>query len=105
MDVPIAPTVAVLRAALNQLLALKSQYYGESGLYNALYQSNLTVGDLNIVNGEAIIYLEGTFLQGGTCDSPRIQAQLEQTALQFSTVSSVSIYINNKPLKTLLSGQ
>ncbi len=40
VEVPIAPTVGVLRAALNQLLSLKSSYYGQSGLYTALYQSD-----------------------------------------------------------------
>ena len=37
-------TQGVLKAALEYLLAQKSQYYGQSGLYNALYQSNLPRG-------------------------------------------------------------
>lgn len=100
----IPPTQAPLRAALNELLAIRDQYYGLSGLYNALYQADLTVGDVTIdSNGLATIHLSGTLMLGGTCDSPRAQAQLEYTALQFSTVRSVQIFINDVPLADWLS--
>ena len=101
----IPPTEGILRAALDHLLAQKDQYYGQSGLYNALYQSDLVVRDVTIVDGEARIYLTGALMQGGECDSPRIQAQLEQIALQFSTVQTVAIFINDVPLADALSLQ
>ena len=101
----IPPTEGILRAALDHLLAQKDQYYGQSGLYNALYQSDLVVQDVTIVDGEARIYLTGALMQGGECDSPRIQAQLEQTAFQFSTVQAVTIFINDVPLADALSLQ
>jgi hypothetical protein len=103
VTVPIAPTTGVLRAALNKLLSIKTKDYGESGLYNALYQSNLTAGNIVINNGLATIQLSGTLTLGGECDSPRVKAQLEEIALQFSTVSSVNIFVNGAPLDTLLS--
>jgi hypothetical protein len=98
-------TTGMLRAALTSLLAIHNQYYGESGLYNALYQSHLAVGDVTISSGTATIHLSGTLTLGGECDSPRVEAQLKQTALQFSTVHSVSIFINDRPLEDLLSGR
>lgn len=101
----IQKTQAPLTAALNLLLAQKSQYYGESGLYNALYQSNLRIGSIS-QNGTAwTIRLTGSLVLGGTCDGPRVKAQLEQTALQFSTVKSVRYYVNGQPLESLLSGK
>jgi hypothetical protein len=103
MEKQITPTLGVLRAALNELLKLQGmQYYGESGLYNALYQSKLTVKDVAIVNGEAQIYLQGSLTLGGECDNPRVDEQLKAIALQFSTVKSVSIYINGTPLAKFL---
>lgn len=100
----IAPTRGVLRAALTELLSLKDQYFGESGLYNALYQSNLSVSDLTIdAQGTAIIQLTGQMALGGTCDAPRVKAQLEYTAFQFSTVKAVNITINGTPLDQALS--
>lgn len=99
----ITPTTAPLKAAMQELLAQKSQYYGQSGLYNALYQSNLSVQNVSIDNGIATINLSGTLQLGGTCDSPRVQAQLEQTALQFPTVNKADIFINGKLLKDALS--
>jgi hypothetical protein len=103
VEMQITPTLGVLRAALTELLKLKGkQYYGESGLYNALYQSNLTIKDVTIVNGEAQIYLQGALTLGGECDNPRVEEQLTAIALQFSTVKSVSVYINGTPLSKLL---
>lgn len=103
IQVPIAPTRGVLRAALVELLSLKEAYYGQSGLYNVLYQSDLKLDSVSIEQGKAIIHLSGTLMVAGVCDNPRVEAQLEETALQFSTVSKVTIFINGKPLEEVLS--
>jgi hypothetical protein len=104
VEVEIEPTVAPLTAALNKLLSIEDQEYGQSGLYNALYQSDLTLDDVRIVEGEAVIELSGTLTLGGVCDEPRVRAQLEQTALQYLTVDRVSVFVNGTPLDELLSG-
>jgi LysM repeat protein len=98
VQVTIAPTNAPLTAALQALLAIDDQYYGQSGLYNALYQSDLYVDDVQIVNHEAIVHLSGSVTVGGVCDEPRVQAQLRETILQFSTVDSASIFVNGTQL-------
>jgi Sporulation and spore germination len=98
-------TKAPLTAALNELLSLHDQNYGQSGLYNSLYQSHLRLESVAIAGGVATIKLTGTLLLGGVCDDPRVDAQLTNTALQFSTVHSVDISLNGKPLKDYLSGK
>jgi hypothetical protein len=103
VQVEIAPTLGVLRAAMQTLLSQKDRFYGQSGLYNALYQSNLRVESIAIVQGEAQVHLTGTLTLGGECDNPRVESQLVETAGQFSTVKTVSIYINGKALKDVLS--
>jgi hypothetical protein len=103
VQVEIQPTQGVLKAALVALLSVKEQYYGQSGLYNALYQSDLQVESVSIDNGKASVYLTGTLLMGGECDIPRVQAQLVQTVLQFPTVTEAAIFINGKPLADALS--
>ncbi len=100
---PIAATAGVLRAALESLFAIKDTYYGSSGLYNALAQSDLHTAGITIANGVATIHLTGTVTMGGECDIPRVEAQLTETALQFSTVKIVSIFVNGRPLKDVLS--
>ena len=103
--IDIEPTAAPLTAALNRLLSLKEPQFGQSGLYNALYQSNLTLQSATIVNREAIISLSGELLLGGICDDPRLQAQLEYTALQYDTVDTVTILLNGQPLPTQINGR
>lgn len=103
VTVTIPSTQGVLRAALEKLLSIKQQFYGESGLYNALYQSDLQLKSVTIDQGKAIIHLTGTLMLGGVCDNPRVAAQIEQTALQFSTVSDVAVFLNDTPLEEVLS--
>ena len=103
VQVEIPSTQEVLQSALDSLLSIKTQYYGESGLYNALYQSDLQIESLNIADGVATVKLIGTLLIGGVCDNPRIQVQLEQTVLQFPTISKAEIFINGKSLTDALS--
>lgn len=98
-------TQAVLKAALNELLSLKSQYYGESGLVNSLYQSNLKLDDVYIIGGKATVKLSGIISLAGVCDSPRVEAQLNSTVLQFPTVKESEIFVNGKPLSDILSGK
>jgi hypothetical protein len=103
VTVTIPHTQGVLRAALEKLLSIKQQFYGESGLYNVLYQSDLQLKSVTIDQGKAIIHLTGTLMLGGVCDNPRVAAQIEQTALQFSTVNDVAAFINDTPLEEVLS--
>jgi len=102
-NVEVPYTTGVLRSAMTKLLSIKDQNYGQSGLYNALYQSRLKVSSLSLKNGVATIHLTGKMTLGGECDVPRVQSQLEETALQFSTVEKVTIYINNVALTKALS--
>jgi len=103
VEVAVEPTQAVLRAALTALLNLPSDItYGQSGLYNALYLSDLKIDSLDIVDREAIINLSGSLVTGGECDIPRIEAQLTAAALQFSTIDTVTIYVNGTLLQDLL---
>ena len=99
----IPTTNAVLRASLNDLLSVHEQDYGQSGLYNALYQSTLKVDDITLIAAKATIYLSGKVLLGGVCDNPRFDAQIKETALQFSTVRQVSVFVNKIPLEQILS--
>jgi hypothetical protein len=103
VTVTIPRTQGVLKAALEKLLSAKQQFYGESGYYNALYQSDLQVASVVIEQGKAIIHLTGSLMLGGTCDAPRVEAQIEQTALQFPTVSDVAVFVNDVPLEEVLS--
>ncbi len=96
-------TQAVLQVSLMQLFSLNDQYYGESGLYNSLYRSDLQVDSAVVENGKAIIRLSGQISLGGTCDNPRVEGQIRATAMQFATVKTVEIFLNDQPLSEALS--
>ncbi len=100
----VEPSAAPLKAAIEKLLSLKEQNFGQSGLYNSLYQSNLKLDQVVIdATGSAVIKLSGTIALGGVCDNPRFKSQLEETALQFPTVKTLMIYINDNTLDEALS--
>ena len=96
-------TTGILRASLDELLSLRERIYGQSGLFNVLYQSQLKVESVALVNAKATIHLSGTLRLSGVCDNPRVEAQIEQTALQFSTVKDVEVFLNNITLQKALS--
>lgn len=73
-----------VKAALEALFAIEGSDYGESGLYNALYQSDITVGAVAVGNGNSPdatvdVSLSGSIISGGTCDDPRIEEQIRAT--------------------------
>lgn len=103
--IDIEPTNTPMTAAINRLLSLNEQYYGQSGLYNALYQSNLALQGINITEREAVINLTGELIVSGVCDEPRVLAQLERTALQYDTIDNVTILLNGQTLPSQLSGR
>jgi len=90
-------------AAMEALLAIKDETYGESGLYNALYQSDLTFTSFEQSGDTAKVKLTGTLKLGGACDNPRVRAQLEQTLKNAAAVDKVQIIINGTALEQLLS--
>ena len=96
-------TAAPLRAALDALLAERQRRVTSDQLYNALAAADLRVERVAIENGVATIDLSGQLSLGGVCDSPRVEAQLQETALQFPTVTTVSITLNGAPLHDALS--
>ncbi len=97
-----------VKAAVTALLAIKEQYYGESGLYSALYQSNLTVNDVTMSGGDNVevsIDLTGTITSGGACDGPRITEQLVETVrAQASNITTVNVSVDGVDLAMVLSG-
>lgn len=104
--IPVKRTVSgtnVLQAALTELLHYNQQYFGESGLYNALYQSRLQVEDIQIEDAVATVKFIGEVSVGGVCDVPRFEEQIKSTILQFPMISQTEVFINNRPLKDFFS--
>lgn len=96
-------TQTVLKAAMEQLISIKDASYGSSGLSNPLSQSSLNFVSASIDNSKATVKFTGNLVLPGECGDARIQAQFEETALQFPTVQNVDILINGTNLHDLIS--
>lgn len=99
------PGLELTLLSIQRLLALGDQFYGESGLYNALYQSDLNVVSLEMEDHVAALHLSGELVLGGVCDNPRVLAQLTRTLTHNPDIESAQVFVNDVPLEDLLSGQ
>ena len=99
----ITKSQGILVAALTEQLSQKDQYYGESGLYNALSGSSLKVEKATITGGVADVRLTGSLSLGGVCDDPRVEEMLKAVVMQFPTVKQANISLNGVPLHEALS--
>lgn len=106
VKVPGSPTAEEApETAITALLDIEEEQYGQSGLTNTLAKSNLSFESLTVEDGTATLNLSGDLSLAGTCDSPRVEAQLEQTLIQFDTIDTVDVIIDGTPLSELLSSQ
>ncbi len=96
-------TDSVIKSTFTRLLSDKNQYYGESGLYNVLYRSNLSYVSSSVSGDTVTVNLTGDLSLGGECDNPRVQATLEMTAVTAAGVKKAAIFVNSKPLSEVLS--
>lgn len=105
--IPVSEEIVVsgdpIQESIEKLLSIKNSDIQDQGLYTAFSNSKLSVEKVEIDGTVAKIYLTGNLSLGGVCDSPRVQNQLEKTALQIPEVQTVEIYINNIPLAEILS--
>jgi len=91
---------ARIEAALEELFSIETALYGESGLYNALSSSSISVVSVDEEeNGDVNVALTGALLSAGTCDDPRIEEQIKQTiAANAETNANISVTINGQDL-------
>jgi hypothetical protein len=94
----IKKTPAPLAAAIRELLSTPQHPDGSPNLENFWKGRNLRVKSVVISNRTATIYLTGEVFVAGICDEPRIESQIQETALQFPTVKKVKVFIGKRTL-------
>lgn len=101
---PVNPTDRPIQVALQELFAVKEQILGQSGLYNALWQSHLQVLSVAVNgNGVATVSIIGQVQMGGVCDTPRFKGQIVQTVLAAPGVKGAAVFINGQSIDQVLS--
>ena len=102
----IEKTTAPLTIALYILFDIDAE--DANGLFSFIARTNDTLkfDRATVVDGTANVYLTGE-LSGlaGVCDDPRAAIQIEETALQFPTVTRVQIYLNEEPTTLVPDGR
>ena len=87
-------------AALNALFSNHNQYV--DGLYNPIYESRLKAKGVEVVGGDVVVRLGGSFVRPkDKCESQRMHDQIWYTISQFSATRAV-VYLNNALLGDLL---
>ncbi len=102
VDRSVAKTAAPLTAALRELLSTPQHLDGAPGLENFWKGRRLKLQSVVLRNGTATIRLSGELSVAGICDEPRIEAQIEATAKQFSTVKRVKVFVNDQTLRNAI---
>lgn len=91
-------------SALQFLLANRDTYYGQSGLYDALAKSILSISRFEEHETSMTVELTGKLILSGVCDNPRVKEQLLATIRQSAKSDiPVTIRINGILLDDLLS--
>jgi hypothetical protein len=89
-----------LRTALAILLGGGST---PDGLYNSLDNSALKYLSAYFDGTTVVVNLTGTIRPGGTCDIPRLEAQLTHTAVSAVGAARAEIYVDGRRLADVLS--
>jgi hypothetical protein len=89
-----------LRAAFGVLLG-----GGDSpdGLYNSLHNSALDYVSAYFDGTTVVVNLTGTIRPGGSCDIPRLEAQLTHTAVSAVGAARAEVYVDGRRLAEVLS--
>jgi hypothetical protein len=78
-----------IAAAVNAMIG-----YEHPELYNVYEGLDMSVADVQLINGVATVNISGTFQVGGVCDEPRVIEQVAETATQFEGVDRAVVLIN-----------
>ncbi|CAN7579922.1 GerMN domain-containing protein [Arthrobacter sp. LjRoot14] len=89
-----------LRAALGVLLGSGDS---PAGLYNSLHNSTLDYVSAYFDGTTVVVNLTGTIRPGGTCDLPRLEAQLTHTAVSAVGAARAEIYVDGQRLADVLN--
>lgn len=73
------------------------------GLYNALSTSTLNFLSGTFDGSTVTVYLSGVLRPGASCDIPRVEAQLTQTAVSAVGAIRAEVYVNGMGLAAALS--
>lgn len=98
VELEVTPTADPLSASLASLFSGATTTKLVPGNYVAERQAELRFDHAALEGTTAQVYLVGTTTPlGGECDDPRLQGQVEETALANSEAKKVKIFVNGEP--------
>jgi hypothetical protein len=101
-DEPLAAAIGALLADDKEADLPQSGPGDRADVYNALASSRLKYLSGTFDGTTVTVYLAGALSLGGTCDIPRVEAQLTQTAVAAVGAVRAEIYVNGQTLTETL---
>lgn len=99
-ETEIPATPKILNATLELLFKDDFDYGFSPANFISSTQNKLNFDYAVIENGVAKVFLKGEMtIEDDSCDKDRIENQIKETALQFSTIKSVEIYLNGSKIE------
>ena len=99
------PVEEQMTEALTALFEVTTSPDPNTGLTNALANSALAVDSVTISDEHADVQLSGELVMAGLCDTPRVEAQIIRTVVQFPGVETTDVSVDGEPLEEVLSFQ
>jgi hypothetical protein len=95
-EIEVPQTTGVLGAVYEQLFSLPYEAIPGVDDKNIIAShENLDFDYVEISDGDALVYLTGTVM-GNHCADEVFRHQIEQSAFQFDTVDSITVFVNNE---------
>lgn len=93
--VEVPETTAPLTAVYEQLFSLPYEVDGSDDKNILASQENLSFDLVEIEDGMALVYLSGTVM-GNHCADEVFRHQIQESAFQFDTVDSITVFLNGE---------
>jgi len=108
-ETPIVPSQDTATELLNVLRTMLSfdngvTFQSQSGLLNAFVDQNITVRDVSVSGGQALIRFDGNLTLTGVCADALMANQLLLNVFKYDEIDSAMITVGGQNLKQLFDG-
>ena len=94
---------ADMAASLSEMFNIRNEFYGQSGLVTAWYDSPMTIESLMVEGNRVELNLTGQMNLLGACGDARLEGQLLLNIFQYQSITEAFITLNGTNLKNFFN--